>query len=191
MLGPPFRFLARLGRAVRVTSRGNADRPAAIDIFLAFHHQDRAPQNDRFVDLVFAIEHASVGAAGAPPPAVALAVTDAEARLVAFRIAHLLKAGIIIGRSELAALAVALAVALTAAFRWPTISAVMTVPRRALVIDLDAHTFGFLMRWLARVRALRADRRMIAEVVVLKIDIVCVEQLLRGHRAPQKEISSP
>src|SRR6516225_11710585 len=123
MLGPPFRFLARLGRAVRVTSRGNADRPAAIDIFLPFHHQDRAPQNDRFVDLVFAIEHASVGAAGAPPPAVALAVTDAEARLVAFRIAHLLKAGINIGRSELAAL-----VALTAAFRWPAISAVMTVP---------------------------------------------------------------
>src|SRR5262249_734917 len=119
-----------------------------------------------------------------PPSTGSLAISTFQC---SESIAHLLKAGIIIGRGEL----VAPAVALTAAFRWPAISAVMTVPGRALVIDLDTHTSDFLMRWLARVRALRADRRMIAEVVVLEIDIICVEQLLRGHRAPQKEISSP
>ena len=63
---------------------------------------------DRFVDLVLAIEDAGVGAAGAPLPAAAVAVTDAEARIVAFRVADFLEAGIVVGRGEVAARAVGL-----------------------------------------------------------------------------------
>src|SRR5262245_44775596 len=177
MCGLPFRLLVGLARALAVAGRRNVKRPRAIDILLAFDHQDRAPERDRFVDLVFAVQHIRVSAARAPFPAVALSVTDAEARLVALRIADLLESGIVVGRDKML---VALAVALAAAFLWSAIAAVMAVPGRAFVVDLDAHAFGFLMRPRSRVRALRTDRGVITEIVALEIDAVRGEQFLRG-----------
>src|SRR5262249_46437872 len=162
---------------VRVAGRGNADRPAAIDILLAFHHQDRAPQGDRFVDLILAIEHAGVGIARAPLPAVALAMTDAEARLVAFRIANLLKSGIVISRGELAACAVALA----HAFSRSRPSAVIAVPRRAVGIDLDAEHRERLMRPRALGRAPRARPMVLAGLVIRERDAGALQQFLRGQ----------
>src|SRR6516225_1476872 len=178
MLGSPFRFLAGLGRAVRVAGCGNADRPAAIDILLAFHHQDRAPRGDRFVDLIFAIEHAGVGATGAPfPIAATVAVTDPKPRLVAFRIANLLKSRIVIGRGKLAACAIALAIALLRSRP----SAMVAVPRRAVGIDLDAEHLERLVCLRALGRASRTRLAVLAGLVIREPDAVALEQLLRDQ----------
>src|SRR5207302_7096883 len=119
-------------------------------ILFAFNHEDRALDRNRFVDLIFAIEHVRVGATGAPLPAVADTVTNAEARLVPFGIADLLKSGVVVGRGEFAVFAVAVALL------WSSPAAVMAHPDRALAVDLDAQARRLLVCLRAHVGALRS-----------------------------------
>src|SRR5262249_12475776 len=145
-----------------------------------------APERDLFFDLVPAIEHAGVGTACAPLPIVAnVAVTDAEARLVAFRIANLLKSGIVISRGELAACAVALAFA----FLRSRPSAVVAVPRRAVGIDLDAEHLERLVLLAALGRASRTRPAVLAGFVIREHDAVVLKEFLCGHHDDASRIT--
>src|SRR5262249_39340967 len=101
MLDRPLRLSAGLARASAAARRGDADRPEGVGVFLTLDRDDDVTERDRFSDLLRAIDEVGASAACAPLPAVALAVTDAEARLVAVRIANLLKSGIVVYCDEI------------------------------------------------------------------------------------------
>src|SRR5262245_12384521 len=140
MLDLPFGFFVRLARALHIARGGDTDRPQGVSVCFALNTRNGVSERDGFLDFVLAIEHAGVSTAGAPFPLAAIeAVTDAETRLMAFRIANLLKPRIVIGRHKAVAATVALAscaVALGAALLWSAPSAMVAMPRRAGGIDL-------------------------------------------------------
>src|SRR5262249_34195492 len=126
-----------------------------------------------------AIDDVGVSAACAPLPAVALAVTDAEARLVAVRIANLLKSGIVVYCDEI----VGVVAVTAAAFLRSRPSAMVAVPRGAAGIDLDAEHLERLVFLAALGRASRTRPAVLAGLVIREPDAVALKEFLRGHHA--------
>src|SRR5262249_37472562 len=163
------------------------DRPQGVGVFLALDTCNGATERDRFLDLLPAINDVGVSAACAPLPlAAVVAVAHAEAWDVAFRIADLLEARVVVHCDEIvgvAAVSAAAFLAVTAAaFLRSRPSAMVAVPRRAVGIDLDAEHLERLVCLRALGRASRTRPAVLAGLVIREPDAVALEQLLRGQR---------
>src|SRR5262245_20044830 len=128
-------------------------------------------------------------------------MTDEEAWFMAFWKANLLEAGVVVDGdevrrdfrcfgggngfllSDLISRWCGAVISAPLTFLWSAPFAMVAMPARAVVVDLDAEALGFFL--FAVVRALGAGRGVIAEVVVFEIDAVRIEQFLRGRTSPR------